>query len=215
MAKSDQQQSEFVQESKHATVFLVEDDDAMRRSLEQMLADAGLTVESFRDPQEFLECFEPCRVGCLVLDLRLPGMNGLELYEHVANRGWKLPFVIITGYGDVPLVIDAFRKGAIDFIEKPFRFQQLLDRVHQAIAQTLCENRKETEEEVFTARRDSLTPREREFMDLLLTGLSTKRAAARLGISPKTAHIHRAKVLEKMEVGSVVQLVQLVSQPGR
>ncbi|MCA9143097.1 MAG: response regulator transcription factor [Planctomycetaceae bacterium] len=190
------------------SVFVVDDDVDMRRSLDVMFQDAGLSVNTFASPEEFLEYFRPEMRGCLVLDLQLPGMSGLELQEALANQGCQLPFIMITGYGDVPQVIEAFRRGAVDFIEKPFHAEQLLSRVRNALESMKSDLRSHEVQSGMSALCEGLTPRERELMDFLVSGLSTKQAALEMGISPKTAYVHRARVLEKMQVESVLQLVQ-------
>ena len=190
------------------SVFVVDDDVDMRRSLDVMFQDAGLSVNTFASPEEFLEYFRPEMRGCLVLDLQLPGMSGLELQEVLANQGCQLPFIMITGYGDVPQVIEAFRRGAVDFIEKPFHAEQLLSRVRNALESMKSDLRSHEVQSGMSALCEGLTPRERELMDFLVSGLSTKQAALEMGISPKTAYVHRARVLEKMQVESVLQLVQ-------
>jgi FixJ family two-component response regulator len=192
------------------TVFVIEDDPDMRRSLDKIFQEAGLAVRTFAGPHEFLESFRPEMIGCLVLDLELPGMSGLELHEALVKRGCQLPFIMITGYGDVPCVIEAFRRGAVDFIEKPFRSAQLVSRVQQAIDSMIADVRKQKECSEIAELCQSLTPRERELMDLLVAGRPPKQAAHEMGISTKTAYIHRARVLEKMQVETVLQLVQRV-----
>lgn len=193
-------------------VFVVDDDRDMRRSLEMIFQEAGIAVNTFESPKEFLDYYQLEMRGCLVLDLELPGMSGLELQEALAERGCQLPFVMITGYGDVPRVIEAFRRGAVDFIEKPFRSEQLLSRVRKALASLREETRKEREQSGISKQSNSLTARERELMEHLLSGLSTKQAAQKMVISPKTAYVHRARVLEKMRVESVLQLMQRFRQ---
>ena len=142
-------------------------------------------------------------------------MNGLELQQALEERGCQLPFVMITGYGDVPRVVEAFHQGAVDFIEKPFRSAQLLTIVRQMLDSKMQDVREQEESVQFTERCQTLTPRERELMDLLVAGLSTKQAAHEMGISPKTAYIHRGQVLEKMEVEGVTQLLKLVLRTSK
>jgi len=192
------------------TVFIIDDDRDMRRSLDKVFKEAGLPVRTFASPEDFLEIFHPEMIGCLVIDLELPGMNGLQLHEALVQRGCQLPFVMITGYGDVPRVIQAFRQGAVDFIEKPFRSAQLLSRVQQALDAMMTGVRQRQECSEIAELCQGLTPRERELMDLLVAGLSPKQAACEMGISPKTAYIHRTQVLAKMQVETVLQLVQRV-----
>lgn len=193
------------------TVFIIDDDEDMRHSLGNILQDTGYEIRMFSSPEEFLAYYRPEFRGCLILDLELPGMNGLELHEALLKQGSSMPFIMITGYGDVPRVIEAFRRGAVDFIEKPFRSAQLLTRVQQMLELVQDEILKEQEHSTTQSLVHSLTPRERELMELLTRGFSTKKAAAEMGISPKTAHVHRSRVLEKMQVESVSQLIRKTS----
>lgn len=204
LSNADDESQEDVRDS----VFVVDDDDDMRHSLDIMFQDAGLSVITFARPEEFLEYFQPEMLGCLVLDLQLPGMSGLELQEALAKKGCQLPFIMITGYGDVPQVIEAFRRGAVDLIEKPFRSEQLLARVRKAMETMKSDLRSREAQSGMSELCESLTPRERELMSFLVSGLSTKQAALEMGISPKTAYVHRSRILEKLQVESVLQLVQ-------
>lgn len=193
------------------TVYVVEDDHDMRRSLEWALKSEGLRVATFGSPLEFLDRFDArSAAGCLVLDLRLPGMTGLDVYRQVRARGGALPFVVITAHGDVPHAVAAMRQGALDFIEKPFSRQQLLDRVREALASDAESRQRAHGEEEVRQRLAKLTPREREVLDLVVEGKLTKEIARRLGISPKTVEVHRSNLVKKMDVECVAQLVRQV-----
>lgn len=191
-------------------VYVVDDDDDMRDSLEHTLRDEGFRVELFAAPGEFLAAFQPERPGCIVVDLRLPEMSGIQMCEQVIRETRSIPFIVITGHGAVPEAVTAMKLGAIDFLEKPFRARQLLERVRDAIGRDLAACRAEAVRVGVRNLADALTPREREVMGLLVSGQSTKRIASMLGISVKTAHIHRAKVFEKMQVDNLAKLVQLL-----
>ena len=191
------------------TVFVVDDDTAVRESLRWLIESVGLHVQTYASAREFLDAMEPAQTGCLVLDIRMPGMSGLELQEALAARASSLPVIIITGHGDVPMAVRAMKAGASDFIEKPFNDQMLLDRIQQLLKK--AEDSRETQErhERIAARYEQLTPREREVMALVVEGKSNKRVALDLGVSAKTIEVHRAKVMEKMEAKSLAELVRM------
>ncbi len=192
------------------TVFVVDDDPAMRESLNWLIESVGLRVETFSTAHDFLKAYAAPRAGCLVLDVRMPGMSGLELQNELLARRSRIPIIMITGYAEVPMAVGALRAGAVDFLEKPFSDQQLLDRIRQAIE--LDRGRRESEEriDVVMATIASLTRREREVMRLVVQGKSNKAIAAALGLSPKTVEVHRSHVMEKMKVGSLAELIRLV-----
>ncbi|MBX3414310.1 MAG: response regulator transcription factor [Pirellulales bacterium] len=194
------------------TVFVVEDDEDMRQSLERLLGSEGLRVESYAGPQAYLDAFDPARPGCLLLDLRLPGMSGLEMIERLHGFEPRPPFIVITGHGDVPTAVHAMHDGALDFLEKPVSRQSLLERVHEALATDAQARARHAARRQVEDRLNRLTPREREVLDLMLTGTSTKSIAERLKISTKTVEIHRANVRQKMGVSSVAQLVLMVTK---
>lgn len=192
------------------TVFIVDDDASVRDSLEYLLRSVGLGAKKFASATEFLDAYDPASPGCLVLDIRMPGMSGLELQEELVERGSVLPIIFITAHGDVPMAVQAVKTGAVDFLVKPFRDQELLDRVQQAI-QDDANVRGQLENRAAIADCiASLTPREREVMDLVVDGKANKVIAVDLGISQRTVEIHRARVMEKIKVASVAQLVQMV-----
>ncbi len=190
------------------TVFVVDDDEAICRSLRLLIEEIGLNVETFHNAHDFLEAYDPAKPGCLILDVRMTGMSGLELQSEVRQMCVDLPIIIITGHSDVPMAVQAMKAGAFDFIEKPFRDQVLLDSVQRAIdynAQAQRERAKRTDVET---KLSQLTQRERQIMDLLVTGKPNKVIAYELGINQKTVDFHRANILEKMRVDSVVELVR-------
>lgn len=192
-----------------ATVFIVDDDQAIRHAMELLMRSVGLRYEIFHSGDDFLEHYSPDRPGCLVLDIRMPGMGGLELQQKLIELHSTLPIIFITGHGDVPMAVKAMQKGAVDFIQKPFRDQELLDRVHEAL-KTDEERRSEREEQDdIAARIDKLTKREHEVMDLVVTGKPNKVIAYELGVSQRTVEIHRARVMEKMEARSLAELVRM------
>ncbi|MGQ9648936.1 MAG: response regulator transcription factor [Phycisphaerae bacterium] len=193
-----------------AIVFVVDDDAAVCDSLRFLIESVGLRVQTFSSADEFLAAYTPDQPGCLVLDIRMPGMSGLELQEQMANRGCTLPVIIITAHGDVPSAVRAMHAGAVDFMSKPFNDQNLLDRVHQALAKDAQTRRDKAVGASIAARVALLTPREREVMDLVASGMSNKGIAAQLQLSAKTVETHRARVMEKMEAGSLAELVRMV-----
>ncbi len=192
------------------TVFVVDDDEAVRDSLRLLFRSVGLEVETFATAPEFLAAYEVGRAGCLILDVRLPGMSGLELQQELESRGSTLPIVFITGHGDVPMAVRAIRSGAVDFLEKPFREQTLLDLVNQALERQRLDRRDRRRRSELHGRLRSLTPRERQVVDLVVEGEANKVIASRLGVSQRTVEIHRAHAMRKMGAGSLAELVTMV-----
>ena len=193
----------------NSTVFIVDDDQAIRHAMELLMRSVGLEHEIFHSGDDFLEKITEQRPGCLVLDIRMPGLGGLELQEELIKRGNTLPIIFITGHGDVPMAVEAMQKGAVDFIQKPFRDQELLDRIREAL-ETDLERRSAREERAeVAARLEKLTKREREVMDLVVTGKPNKVIAYELGVSQRTVEIHRARVMEKMGARSLADLVRM------
>jgi FixJ family two-component response regulator len=191
------------------TVFVVDDDDGMRAALSTLLSTVGYTTAVFSSAQDFLQRYKPDEPGCLVLDIRMPEMSGLELQQHLNRTGSMLPVIFITGHGDVPMAVQAMKEGAFEFIQKPFRDQDLLDRINHAL-QLDAENRKTVARRAEVLRRlESLTPRERQVMDMVVDGGANKVIAIDLGLSERTVEIHRAKVMEKMAARSVAHLVKM------
>ncbi|MGA2709439.1 MAG: response regulator transcription factor [Steroidobacteraceae bacterium] len=190
-------------------VYVIDDDDGMRRALTLLLSTVGYATEAYSKPSDFLAHFKPDEPGCLVLDIRMPGMSGLELQEQLNRTGCMLPIIFITGHGDVPMAVQAMKAGAFEFIQKPFRDQDLLDQINHAL-QHDAENRQGVARRAEVLRRlESLTPRERQVMDLVVDGGANKVIAIDLGLSERTVEIHRAKVMEKMGARSVAHLVKL------
>ncbi|CAO3358152.1 response regulator transcription factor [Azospirillum melinis] len=192
------------------TVYVVDDDPAMRHSLAWLIGALGVSVESFGSGEEFLRAVRPDHPGCLVTDVRMPGMSGLELQDTLARAGSLLAVVVITGHGDVPMAARAFRGGAVDFIEKPFNDQLLLDRVHEALETSMRSWAVHTRKAEVRSLLARLTPRERQVADLVVAGKLNKVIAAEINLSPKTVELHRHNVMEKLEVGSVADLTRLL-----
>lgn len=194
------------------TVFIVDDDQAVARSLRWLIESVRLKVETFSSAQEFLDDYESSKPGCLVLDVRMPGMSGLDLQERLAAQRIQVPIIFITGHGDVQMAVRAVQSGAFDFVEKPFNDQDLLDRIQKAIVFDARRRSKSTQRVQLGSLFASLTPREREVLDLVVEGMSNKAIANSLGLSAKTVEVHRAKVMEKMHARSVADLVKMAIQ---
>ena len=199
------------------TVFVVDDDAAVRQSFEWLVGSVGLKTETYDSAQAFLDGYDRDRPGCLVLDVRMPGMSGLELQERLAAEGVTLPVIVVSGYGDVPTAVRVMKQGAVDFIEKPFSDQAMLDRIQASIERDLAARCAEAERAIARSNRDRLTRREAEVMDLVIAGKSNKEIARALTISPKTVEVHRANVMKKMQADSLADLVRLAertAEPG-
>ena len=191
------------------TVFLVDDDQAVRDALELLLETAGLRTESYPSAETFLDNSDPDRPGCLVLDIRMPGMSGMNLQKALAVRDITLPIIFLTGHGTVPMSATAFRRGAVDFMEKPFDEDLLLERIHEAIGRDQANRDALARRAHAEARVASLTPREREVMWLIVDGRSNKEIAARLDLSHRTVETHRARIMDKTGMGSLADLIEL------
>lgn len=192
-----------------ATIYVVDDDDGMRRALSLLLSTVGYKTAVFASSKEFLDKVKTDAAGCLILDIRMPGMSGLELQQHLNRMGSMLPVIFITGHGDVPMAVQAMKEGAFEFVQKPFRDQDLLDRINHAL-ELDKENRSTLARRAdVSARFESLTPREKQVMQLVVDGAANKVIAIDLGLSERTVEIHRAKVMEKMGARSVAHLVKL------
>ncbi len=192
-----------------ATVYVVDDDEGMRRALGTLLGTVGYQTAVFARATDFLAQYDPNRPSCLVLDIRMPEMSGLELQQQLNRAGAMIPVIFITGHGDVPMAVQAMKEGAFEFIQKPFREQDLLDRINHAL-QHDAENRAGVARRAEVQKRlESLTPRERQVMELVVRGDANKVIAIDLGLSERTVEIHRAKVMEKMGARSVAHLVRL------
>jgi two-component system response regulator FixJ len=192
------------------TVYVVDDDEAVRRSLAALFGSVRLGVQTFGTGEEFLEAVSEHSRGCLILDVRMPGMGGLELQRRLAEQGTRLPILMISGHADVPMAVRALKAGAADFLEKPLNEHELLERVQGCLAQYAREEKELRVIEDIKRRLDTLTPRERQIMSFIVDGRPSKDIGFVLGISPKTVDVHRARVLEKMGIGSVAELVRLV-----
>ncbi len=193
-------------------VYVVDDDDAVRDALSALLKSVGLNPQTFASPQAFLEVFTADMAGCLVLDIRMPGMSGLELQQRLNEMRSILPIIFITGHGDVPMAVDAMQKGAVDFVQKPFRDQELLDRINNALEKNAEDYEILRAESDIRTRAGELTNREQEVMKAVCDGQANKVIAMDLGVSQRTVEIHRARVMEKMGARSVAELVRMVSR---
>jgi two-component system, LuxR family, response regulator FixJ len=192
------------------TIFIVDDDSAVRDALKLLLRSVGQAVETYGSAPEFLDTYSPDRPGCLVLDIRMPGMSGLELQQKLNERHSILPIIFITGHGDVPMAVEAMQAGAVDFIQKPFRDQDLIDRINQALEKDGNNRAALGERNDIRRRLETLTPREREVLDLVVHGKANKVIAGDLKLSQRTVEIHRARVMEKMQASSLAHLVRMV-----
>jgi two-component system, LuxR family, response regulator FixJ len=204
--------------SSEATVFIVDDDEAVRDSLGLLLRSVGYRARCYGSARDFLKAFDPRDYGCLVLDIRMPGMTGLELQKHLAELGCNIPIVFITGHGDIPMAVEAVRQGAVDFLQKPFADQELVDRINDAMKQAAQQREGELERLEILDRVESLTAREKQVMGQVVLGKANKVIAGDLGVSQRTVEIHRARVMEKMQANSLAHLVRMVmvaeAQPG-
>lgn len=195
-------------------VFVVDDDPGVRHMIGRMVRSVGLEVATFSCVQEFLDQYDPKEAGCLVLDVRMPGMSGLELQERLTGMGARLPIVFITGHGTIPMSVRAMKRGAVDFIEKPFDDQVLLDAIHAALGRDEERRRSEAAREDARRRLALLTPREREVLLLVVAGKASKQIAAELGTTEQTIKLHRSRVMRKTAVDSVAELVVLAQLGG-
>jgi two-component system response regulator FixJ len=191
-------------------VFIVDDEPAIRDSLALLLRSVGLRTRAYASAAEFLAAFRPVAHACLLADVRMPGMSGLELQETLRARGVRLPAIILTGHGDIAMAVRAMKAGAADFLEKPFNDQVLIDAVHRALAEAVqAPAGRAADRAAIEARVQTLSPREREVMQLVVDGRPNKVIATRLGLSTRTVEVHRAKVMEKMQAGSLAELVRM------
>jgi two-component system, LuxR family, response regulator FixJ len=192
------------------TVFVVDDDEGVRNSLRFLLKSVGLNTRAMASAREFLEAFKQNQAGCLVLDVRMPGMSGIELQQQLNLRGATIPVIFITGHGDIPMAVEAMQHGAFDFLQKPFRDQDLIDRIQRALERDSRNRNALAQHASIRERFESLTPREREVLALMTRGKPNKVMAAELGVSQRTVEIHRARVMEKSGASSLAQLVRMV-----
>ncbi len=203
------QQQDMKQEP---TVFIIDDDEAVRDSLKMLMKSVGQTVEAFSSPAEFLEVYDENRPGCIVLDIRMPGMSGLELQSKLNEMHCILPIIFITGHGDVPMAVQAIKDGAMNFIQKPFRDQELLDLINDALKLDTQQRKELLEHKEILRRLSTLTDREREVLHHVVEGKANKVIAADINLSQRTVEIHRSRVMEKMGTKSLAHLVRQVMQ---
>jgi len=200
--------------ARNPVVMVVDDDAGVRNAMRSLLKSVGLESLQYASAQEFLTAYQPNQPGCLVLDIRMPGMSGLELQQQLNLRGAVIPVIFMTGHGDIPMAVEAMQHGAFDFLQKPFRDQDLLDRIQRAIVKDGELRQSLGEHARIRAHLESLTPREREVLDLMTQGKQNKVIAQDLGVSPRTVEIHRARVMEKMNAQSVAELVRMMLDLG-
>ena len=194
------------------TVVVIDDDASIRRALDNLLRSVGLDVELFKSPQEFLQSNRPDRPGCIVLDVRFPGRSGLDMQREISAANTSLPIIFITGYGDIPMSVQAIKGGAIEFLTKPFRDQDLLDAIQLGLARDRAWLENEKAIAALRARFETLTPREREVMALVVTGRLNKQIAHDIGISEITVKVHRGQVMRKMKAASLPDLARMADK---
>jgi FixJ family two-component response regulator len=194
------------------TVFIIDDDRSMRQAIQDLVESVGLRAEAYATGHEFLRRQRTSDPSCLVLDVRLPQMSGLDFQRQLADTGVQIPIIFITAHGDIPMSVRALKSGAVEFLTKPFRDQDLLDAIQQALQRDSAARAEQTEIHALEQRFQSLTVREREVMTLVVSGMLNKQIAAELGASEATVKIHRGHVMEKMQAGSIVELVRMADK---
>jgi FixJ family two-component response regulator len=197
--------------SEAPTVFVIDDDPSIRSALERLVASVGLNCQTFATADEYLAQMDPAAPGCLIVDMRLPGLNGFELQEHLNRDGYHPPIIFLTAYGDIKTTVRAMKHGAVDFLTKPFHEQELLDAIRQSVERDREGRRKHAELSRRQAQYKSLTPRERQVLALVVTGHLNKQIAAELNLSESTVKLHRGEVMQKMEAHSLAELVSIVA----
>ena len=195
--------------AKNPTVFVVDDDEAIRDSLNMVLDTVSLNAVTFSSGDEFLEAYDAGWEGCILLDIRMPGTSGMELQKRLVENGCRLPIIFITGHGDIPMAVEAMHVGAFDFIQKPFRDQDLLDRIDQALSAREEQEQQFVKKKTIEKQLKTLTPREHEVMKLVVDGAANKVIAMDLGVSQRTVEIHRARAMKKMRARSLAELVRM------
>ena len=196
------------------TVFIIDDDESVRKGLSRLLRSTGFEVETFATAERFLEREHYDGIGCLVLDVRMPGISGIDLQDELGKADYSMPIVFITGHGNIPMGVQAIKKGAVDFLAKPFDDAELLQAVREAIAKDARARAQHADVLVIRRRIALLTARERDVLRYIITGMLNKQIAYKLGIAEKTVKVHRGRIMEKLGVGSVADLVRLAEKAG-
>src|ERR1700729_1263200 len=196
------------------TVFVVDDDDLVRAAIQGMLKSVGLRSETFGTTEEFLRCQRPDGPSCLVLDVRLPGVSGLDFQRELVDAGFRIPIIFITGHGDIPMSVKAMKAGAVEFLTKPFRDQDLLDAIHTGLERDRARRQRDSEVAALRERFEWLTPREREVLPLVVSGLPNKQIAGEIGTSETTVKVHRSQLMRKMGASSLPELVRMAERLG-